>query len=396
MNSSDKKIDWLSLVSLLVIVGGVCFLIFVGREIGLFKKTSKNNLKTDNSVKTVEIDKKYCDYAKKTLAWMDQKRDKNGKYFASVNCNSDKKICDKNIPAGLSGHDAVPAIWARYMYIKKTGDKSQIDQLKKDIDYYGGYMNDIANWEPVQNDFWNCKLLLEMNDVSVLEKSYVDKVQQLCLTSTYTGIEGINDGNDSTKIVYPDWKNLSENNKEASGLDDNVVPKYSSIITCPSDFVARYNLNKKQTDLDVANNYFNRLLTDYYTDNSNFSVTDKCLLAISSLDLYSVNKDSRYLDWAKKVYGDFFTKDGIKTEAFNPECAFLNRELEKYDSANMSNYQKNEKDLLDILIHRYWDGEGGKSALTGEGGFFEVITTNGFVYSKNLRENALMVNLLCN
>jgi hypothetical protein len=131
MNSSGKKIDWLSLISLLVIVGGVCFLIFVGRSL-IKTKTGVLTTQKTGIIDTSEI--RYCDYAKNTLEWLDKKRDVNGKYFALVNCDLNKKVCDENIPAGLSGHDAIPALWARYSYIKKTGDKSQIDQLKKDID----------------------------------------------------------------------------------------------------------------------------------------------------------------------------------------------------------------------------------------------------------------------
>jgi hypothetical protein len=365
MNSSGKKIDWLSLISLLVIVGGVCFLIFVGRSL-IKNETSVLTTQKTGIIDTSEI--KYCDYAKNTLEWLDKKRDVNGKYFASVNCDLDKKVCDENIPAGLSGHDAIPAIWARYSYIKKTGDKSQTDQLKKDIDFY----YDQTHRMEVQNDFWNCKLLSQLDDKTILDDNYLMEVGMICQTSTYYDNKEVENGKVINKIDYPDWKSLSKTNPTSLNLDVNFRSKYKSFVTYPSDFVARYKKSKNQADLDVANAYFNGLLTNYYVDNGSFSFADRCLLAISSLDLYSINNDARYLDWAKTVYDDFFTKDGIKTQGANPECGFLNIELAKYDGANKANYQKKEKDLLETLISNYWDGNGGKNVLTKEEGFFDV------------------------
>ncbi len=396
MNLSNKKIDLVFLLSLLVIIGGIIFLIFIGNKIGLLSKQNKVDLKNGNNIvlqtkNSAVLQKKYCDYAKKTLDWMDKKSDINGKYFTGVICDPNKKTCDQINKAGLSGHDAVPAIWARYGYIKKTGDKSQIDKLKKDIDLYFNQ----SKGGPVQNDFWNCKVLLEISDTSVLDNSYIEKINKICQTSTYYGTKEVVYGEVVTKIDYPDWKSLNKKNKTDIKLDSNFNGKYRFSVTYPSDFIARYKLSKNKNDLDVANVYFNGLLTNYYVDNGNFSFTDRCLLAISSLDLYSVNKDSRYLDWSKEVYGVFITKDGIKTEAFNPECAFLNRELSKYDNNNTFVYQKNEKDIIEKLISKNWDGEGGKNVLINDGGFFDVAIGGGFVYSKNLRQNALMVNLLC-
>jgi uncharacterized protein YyaL (SSP411 family) len=155
--------------------------------------------------------------------------------------------------------------------------------------------------------------------------------------------------------------------------------------------VARFKSTQNQNDLNIANTYFNKLLQGYYIDNANFSANDKCLLAISSLDLYSVNKDQKYLNWAKDVYDLYFVDQGPKYEAINIECAFLNRELAKYDSN--SKYKSNEEKLLNIFTSKYWDGEGSFRKLSDEGGFFLVEERN--IWSKILQQNALMVNLLC-
>jgi len=64
MNESGKKFDWVLLLSLVVIVGGIIFLVFMGGKFGLFNNFLNNSAKqNDNSV----LETKYCSYAKKTL-----------------------------------------------------------------------------------------------------------------------------------------------------------------------------------------------------------------------------------------------------------------------------------------------------------------------------------------
>ena len=389
MNSSKKGFDLIQIVSIFLIIFGLAILVFVASKIGIFNTllVSKNFTDTE---------KKYCNYAKKTLTWLDSKRDSNGKYFISVSCNPKEKTCNLGESSGQSGHDAMPIIWARYKYIQKTGDTKEISILKKDIDIYFRQLDLME----IQNNFWNCRLLLEMNDEKILGLDYVAKVNKMCLSSSYLSSEDVKNKFDEKTGIYPqvikpvdyfDWQNLEESQKKYSTIDKNIGGDYSTFVTYPSDFVARYKYNQNKEDLNIANTYFNRLLIESYINSLNFPAQDKCLLAISSLDLYSVNQDQKYLDWAKKVYSFYFNSNGIKTEAMNINCALLNRELGKYD--NDPKYQTNHQKLLDAFISKYLDGGNSPRKFSNDGSFF--VLNEASAISKDIRQNALIVNLLC-
>ena len=389
MNQTNKGFDLIQIISIFIIIIGLATLIFVSNKIGLF-----NNFLIGRNLTSTE--KKYCTFAKKTLTWLDSKKDNNGKYYSSVDCDFENKTCNSLQKAGLSGHDAIPTIWARYKYVQKTGDKDEITILKKDIDYYYQQLDEM----PVQNHYWNCRLLLEINDQKILNQEYLNKVHKLCTTSTYTSSDEVRNVYDEktksyinviSQVDYYDWQNPDQNKDLILETDKTIDRNYGFYVSFPSDFVARFKSTQNQNDLNIANTYFNKLLQGYYIDNANFSANDKCLLAISSLDLYSVNKDQKYLNWAKDVYDLYFVDQGPKYEAINIECAFLNRELAKYDSN--SKYKSNEEKLLNIFTSKYWDGEGSFRKLSDEGGFFLVEERN--IWSKILQQNALMVNLLC-
>lgn len=387
---SKKSFDLVQIVSIFLIIVALFFLAFIGNKVGLFKNIPifKKNITT--------TEKKYCTYAKKTLNWLESKRDENGKYFASVNCDFEKKTCNSPQKAGLSGHDAIPAIWARYKYIQNTGDTDEIAILKKDIDFYYKQLDEMQ----VQNDFWNCRLLLEITDQKILSQEYLNKVNKLCTTSTYLSTDDVkvaydektgSDLNVISPVDYYDWQNPDKTKDLVLKSDQSINQNYKWFVTIPGDFVARYKSGKNQNDLDIANAYFNKLLQGYYLDTASFSANDKCLLAVSSLDLYSVNKDQKYLDWAKDVYSLYFLDEGVKSEGMTIECAFLNRELAKYDNA--PKYKSNEEKLLAVFTSKYLDGEGSFRKLSGENGFFLIEKDN--ILTKNLRQNALLVNLLC-
>ena len=385
-----KNFDLIQIASIFLITIGILILSFVTKKIGLFSNSSKVN-----KTASVNFDK-YCDYAKQTLSWLDSNRDKNGKYFLSIGCDLDAKTCGQTIPAGISGHDAMPTIWSRYNYIQKTGDKSEIDKLKRDIDFY---YNQLSKLE-VQNNFWNCRLLLNITDQQILSSEYLGKVHKLCLTSTNLDTDDVKGSYSKEKGFYPkvinqvsylDWQNSQKIKNLYLQTDNQMDHKYKYFITYPSDFVARYKLSKDSEDLNIANVYFNKLLQAYYVDDSHFSDNDRCLLAISSLDLYSVNKDKKYLDWAKEVYNLYFFDQGFHPQGGNIECALLNQELAKYD--DNPKYVSTNKKLMDFFISRYWDGKDSFRNVAGDGGFFLI--EENFILSKDLRQNALMVNLLC-
>ncbi len=388
MNESGKKFDWGLWLSLVVIVGGIVFLVFMGFKLGIFSKFLNNSTK-QNDVTTLET--KYCAYAKKTLDWMDKKRTADGKYAFSVGCDKEKKECARLIGIGPVGHNDLPILWSRYKYFLKTKDQSQLLVIKKDIDIYFKQLDLM----PIKNLFWNCRILTEMRDEKILGVDYVKKLDSLCKTSQYLDTDNVVTGNNEQKKVivdlpYLDGGVLSNKDLDKFKKDKKIDGKYFFHVTYPSDFVARYKTWGDKIDLDLANAYFNKLMIEYYLGPKYFLPQDKCLLAISSLDLYSVNKDERYLFWAKRIHQYFF-KDIIEQDAKIPECALLNRELSRYDSSK--DYKIIQNQLLDFFIDNYWDGDDGKNKISGDNGFFQII--KNFVPQKYFKENALIVNLLC-
>jgi len=65
MNESGKKFDLVLLLSLVVIVGGIIFLVFMGVKIGLFNNFLNNSAKQNG---TTALETKYCDYAEGRLS----------------------------------------------------------------------------------------------------------------------------------------------------------------------------------------------------------------------------------------------------------------------------------------------------------------------------------------
>ena len=393
MNISRKNVFVLATIAVLLVSILLVFLSF--RQKFLFQKSfnliQKNQITTEISPNDTQ--EKYCVYAKKTLDWLDKNRDKNGKYFYEVGCDISQKQCKDYVESGQSGHDAMTMIWARYKYFLKTGEEDQINIIKKDIDIYFKQLDEMK----IQNDFWNCKFLTEMYEDKYLGEEYLIKIKKLCDSSIYQTTNNIYERlneNHTYEIIANDVPYLEKKNindtllsqvKEKYNIDEIYGPDCTYY---PSDLVARYRKNGNEVDLKSANSYFNELLVQYYLNQNQFAPRYQCTMAISSLDLYLTNKNTRYLNWSKQIYQTYFNNHQIQPEAKVPECAFLNRELSKID--NSLEYDSYNFQFLDYFINNYWDGENGAN-VSNEEGFFETDNNR----SKVLRENALIVNLLC-
>lgn len=378
MNESGKKFDWVLWLSLMVIVGGIVFLVFMGSKFGIFDGFFKKSQKIEDQNK-ISIEDKYCDYAKKTLDWMDKKRDNDGKYYFNID-GSNK-----------SGYIESLILWARYKYFLKTKDQEQLLIVKKDIDIY---LKE-SELKPIKNYLWNCRVFLEMRDEKILGTDYVEKIDKICKAGKYVDTENVVTDKDGKKNILSlsnfDWENLTDKDLSSLNQDTVINGAYSLYVTYPSDFVARYKIWNDENDLDVANAYFNKLMVEYKINYTKFSPKDRCLMAVSSLDLFSINKDDEYLKMAMYVYYNYFGENEILSKAKIPECAFLARELSKYD--NSRDYKSNQNKLLDFFIENNWSGNDDKNKVSGEGGFFKFMK-DGYLF-KPLKENALIINLLC-
>lgn len=181
MNESGKKIDWVLLLSLVVIVSGIVFLVFMGFKFGLVDNFLNNSAK-QNGISALEA--KYCGYAKKTLDWMDKKRLDNVNYPFYVGCNKDSKECVSVVGNDRNGGE-LSILLARYKYFLKTQDQEQLLIVKKDIDVYFKQ----SELVPIKNIFWDCRILTEMRDENVLGSEYVRKIDKICQTSQYLDTE---------------------------------------------------------------------------------------------------------------------------------------------------------------------------------------------------------------
>lgn len=386
MNEFGKKFDWVLLLSLVVIVGGIIFLVFMGVKFGIFNNFL-NNSAGQNDISALET--KYCGYAKKTLDWMDKKRKIDEKYALSLGCYKEGKKCSDLLEIGQND---IPILWARYKYFLKNQDQGQLALIKKGIDVY---VDQLDKTSTVNNGFWNCRILTEMRDEKVLGADYVGKIDNICKTGRYLSTENLNE-DENGKIIISDlanfnWDQLTDKDLNNLKQDKKIDGEYSFYVTYPSDFVAKYKTWNDKADLDVANAYFNKLMIEYKLNYKSFLAKDVCLMAVSSLDLFSVNKDDKYLKWAMFVYDNYFNENEIFPQAKVPECAFLARELVKYDDNR--DYKSSQNKLLDFFIENYWDGDQSKNKISGTGGFFRI-NKNSFL-EKLPRENALIVNLLC-
>ena len=146
------------------------------------------------SLTTKHQDNMYLKEAKAILDQIDKHKDSRGFYGAAQTCtfdeNTQEYTCQLETMDYLgdgtqyaSHRQSLAVIWARYQYYAATGDKSELDKLKKDLTNMYNLVVDeddtIHNWI-LQTNRLNCVLMSDLVNSPLLEQEYKDMAYTIC------------------------------------------------------------------------------------------------------------------------------------------------------------------------------------------------------------------------
>ncbi len=319
--------------------------------------------------------------AEKVLAWLGKQKDERGVYYFMVECDEGGEC--KRIPDNRAG---IRVLWGNFKYYQKTGSKQALATIEKDLAIYSN--KEIIPF--IQNDFWNCKLMFEMWQSNLFSEEQKRRIEDICWRGGYyhpldllerikienfqeTVVDEVEDINFDLveKGDYAFETTISEEDK-AKGKEYSVYP---------SEFVARYLWRNDIAQLTKAKFYFDKAVQLYFSSPSSFD--DNCLLGISALDLYQVNKDRGYLDFAQILFEKSREKDFDLTESVH--CLFLADEL--FRLTKEENYKAWKIEKLNYLFQNSFEED-----LEEEQGSFRFFKHIRKIFPIN--ENSLLVGFL--
>lgn len=339
--------------------------------------------------------------AEKVLDWLDKQRDERGIYFASVGCNytqDKKKIkCDIIRKAGTSGHEGITAIWGRFKFYQKYKRLQDLEIIKKDLENYGGKNKKI---NLTQNDFWNCNLMYEMYQSSLFSEDEKTMIKTICFDSTYSllqemAMEPVNNiyqvviKNEIPEVdVVP---TLATSKQSKTKIVSN-VENFASIVTYPSDFLARYYWDKNDNYLKVARGYFNKAASAYIENENKFPSKDVCGLGISSLDLYKNTSEKKFLQFATSIFEKQFKREEDLSKSIQPICGIFLQKL--FEATSDFKYKDYRQKITGWIIENLFDTQGGKNNLISDESFISLNINGSIGLVKYIRDNGLIVALL--
>jgi len=303
--------------------------------------------------------------ADKVNIWLNSmKNSTDDQYYYALNC-SNKEDCQ------LSPTDkqvSIAVLWSQYKHYKKSGNETEINQIKQDIVKYSKRSEIEDYWLRVyQLDFWHCRFLYEMVKDSVFNDEYKDHLKSICQNSNYF-------------LARADLSNILNTNNV-----DKIFPKdqrrFAIYNTMISDFISMYYWFSDDQLLKIANMYFINA-KNYYLRN-NLLPSDSAYLTIASLDLYLATKNKTYLDFANDLYSQFADteRNALDINQLTELC--LTSQI-YYDSISKNQeYIVTKNDSLSRIINKGFNND--------KGAFHSFDLSS---HSYEARNNALLVGCL--
>ena len=334
--------------------------------------------------------------AKLTLSWLDKQKDNRGSYVLSKDCNiTNINTCKDPLP---SNRDGLSVIWGRFVYAGSKNGASELEAVKKDLSTYA----DKNKIPVIMNNFWNCKLMYDLWQSSLLSPQDKTYAFNICfdsyddpsgislnyLATTVGTAEAFNTLKESAKAKMKAIRNNSNFNNY---IYNDLFKEEETILWYPyisSDHAARYMWKKLDLDLKWAYFQFDAFLEYFIKNERELLHSDKLALGINAVDLYKINNDREYLDFADYIlnrYINSLNKDDIYAYT---TVGFLANEL--FEVTKNVYYLKLREQALKIAIKNDFDYSG-YSPLKGDGGFYKKYTD---IFVKSTRYNGLMVGLL--
>jgi len=326
-------------------------------------KTDSGNLY--QSSKKDEIKKAFIaglnkpEIAKKTLSCLEKTKNLKGIYFFQKNCDT------KNVCTGTeSNHSGLRVIWAYFKSFQKTNNNGDLNKVIRDLKAY-------TSVNVIQNDFWNCKLMVDLINGKGLNQQDKENAKNICLYSLLRPSMEI-EAEKQIELGLVKLSNLVNiKNKIIKGDKNTIKPLIvkSDVYETSyyaSEFIGRYHINKQPEELRKAEFFFDQATIILIKEQS-IDAKSVCTLGEASLDLYKVNKDKNFLDFAeflwinKKIYEpnyDFTSKT---------ICAFFTNDLKSLTKSDK--YKKGENEIIAEAVKNNLDSKTYKLYTNDDGCF---------------------------
>ncbi len=324
--------------------------------------------------------------AKKTLDWLNMQKDEKGLYslYQIVRANGEV------VPYITDSREVIDVVLARYAYWKKTKDTKTLDLLKQDLDVLG----DEKKLPQLMPEFWHCKLFYEIWNDKLMPGDLKDKAKASCarsMTSGYPDVDLKSILSDTITVTPFPEKSIQELESALNKPEKNITlspqeeeelqqkyPKYAAYV---SDFLNKYQWEKKNQDLEAAKTFFSYALDAYKRAEEAAVIPQKeCLLGIASLDFFKTTADDKYRSFAQKLWEkiSISPKGSLFSQA---TCAIFTNEINTITPDKK--YGDFLKNLTDEIIKNNHE--------INSGAFF--YKSNGSII-KEIRDNCLLVKVL--
>jgi len=355
----------------------------IGTEIN---KTESGNIyqnsKKDEIKKTFIAGLNKPEIAKKTLSCLENMRNSKGIYFFQKNCDT-KNVCTST----ESNHSGLRVIWSYFKSFRKTNN--DLNKVIRDLKAY-------TNVNVIQNDFWNCKLMVDLINGKGLNQQDKENAKNICLYSLLRPSMEI-EAEKQIKLGLVKLPNLMNiKNKIIKGDKNTIRPLIikSDVFEASyyaSEFIGRYLINKQPEELKKAEFFFDQA-TIILIKEQNIDAKSTCTLGEASLDLYRINKDKNFLDFAeflwinKKIYEPNYDLAG-KTV-----CSFFANSLKTLTKSDK--YKKGENEIIAEAVKNNLDSKTYKLYTNDDGCFNSDNFDSQNRAIKLTSENGLLAGIL--
>lgn len=381
---NEKTLPVLVVVASSLLVGVI---ILYGYNSGKFSwldnKPQKQNLVQEEKNKIKRTD--YTDISRKTLDWIDKQRNKDGWYITERGCESAEKSCNMIFDSENGNINGLIATWARLSFYEQNKDPIDLEIVKKDIDiFYDKYKDD-----NLKDSLWICKITYEMAQSKYIDQIQKDKLKDLCLNTQFptpSETETIRKNNLSRlekigkeKEIWKTWEGY-----------DLVMRGLSVYFGYTTEMMNKFFWTKDSQYLNQAKEYFEIAQKQVETIQG-LEVENKCLVGLSSLDLYQMgDKEKKYLDYADNIFEEFIVNSEEPVRVTTPICGLLVKKL--YQITQENKYFSSLEFISRILDEYYSDNLTNK--ITSENGFYKSNTGRIYAWYKNVVENGLITELI--
>ncbi|MBD3329296.1 hypothetical protein GF357_02270 [Candidatus Dojkabacteria bacterium] len=340
--------------------------------------------------------------AVKVLDWMNENRDKSGRYLAKVTCKIEDDGMDCN--AVESNQTGAPVIWAKFKHFEAFSDedksKEYLAQIDNDLDVY----LDQSKVDTLQINFWNCRFLQEIYLSDKVSESIREKALKMCSRNVYNPLlsQGFTE-NFSEQEGYYDYvesvltgdRSIYETADKSFPLSEQ-EPELISYAVYASDEAAQFKMTEDDYYLERAEYFANQAASIYVNEtaeNRFFGDSTKCILGVALLDLYRATANDKYIRFASE-FGN--NGDAISTTAdvnAMAVCGMFYNEM--FSELYYDNYLADRGTFVVKAKREFfdYDHEAFASPINNFGAFYEpTYGDDGYNYSTV--DNSLLVYLL--